>query len=139
MAREAYTIGHGRDVLGLQPGLVKAEYPTGETPQLAATFIKQFLNVRGDFPLKFYVTGWVHSTDKNWWGRMVGFALAEFRDLLLQSGLYGAVRAVQYGILQSTQIFYTILERYNPETCTFFTPLGKWDSSFMRYMKSQGW
>ena len=39
-AHEAYTIGHGRDVLGLQPSLVRAEYPTGETPQLAAVFIK---------------------------------------------------------------------------------------------------
>ena len=35
--REAYTIRHGRDVLELQPGLVRAEYPMGETPQLAAT------------------------------------------------------------------------------------------------------
>ena len=33
--REAFTIGHGRDVLGLQPSLVRAEYPIGETPQLA--------------------------------------------------------------------------------------------------------
>ena len=33
-AREAFTIGHGRDVLGLQPGLVRTEYPTGETPNL---------------------------------------------------------------------------------------------------------
>jgi len=44
---------------------------------------------------------------------------------LLQAGLYGAVRAVQCGISQSTQNFYTILEWYNPETCTFFTPIGK--------------
>ena len=29
---EAYTVGHGRGVLGLQPGLVRTEYPTGETP-----------------------------------------------------------------------------------------------------------
>ena len=36
-AREAYIIGHGRDVLELQPSLVRAEYPMGETPQLAAT------------------------------------------------------------------------------------------------------
>jgi len=33
---------------------------------------------------------------------MVGFALAEFEDILLQAGLYGALRAVQYGIQQST-------------------------------------
>jgi len=75
-AHEAYTFGHGRDVLGLQPDLVRAEYRTGKTPQLAATFINQFLKVRGDFPPKFCAPGWVHSTDKNWWGRMVGFALA---------------------------------------------------------------
>ena len=29
---EAYPAGHGRDVLGLQPGLVRDEYPIGETP-----------------------------------------------------------------------------------------------------------
>ena len=33
-AREAFTVGHGRDVLGLQLDLVRAEYPTGETPNL---------------------------------------------------------------------------------------------------------
>ena len=54
---------------------------------------------------------------------MVWFVLPEFDDLLLQVGLYGAVRAVQYGIPQSTNYFYAILERYNPETCTFFTPI----------------
>ena len=46
---EAYAVGHGRDVLRLHPGLVKAEYLTGKTPQLAATFINQFLKVRGKF------------------------------------------------------------------------------------------
>ena len=38
--REAFTVGHRRDVLGLQPDLIRAAYPTGETPQLAATFIR---------------------------------------------------------------------------------------------------
>jgi len=33
-AREAFTVGHGRDMLGLQPGFVRTEYPTGETPNL---------------------------------------------------------------------------------------------------------
>ena len=37
---DVYTIGHGRDVFGLQPRLVRAKYPRGKTPQLAATFIK---------------------------------------------------------------------------------------------------
>ena len=82
-AREAFTVSHGRDMLGLPPSLVRAKYPTGETPQLAATFIRQFLDVRGDFPPKFCAIGWIYSTDKPWWGRMVGFALTEYEDLLL--------------------------------------------------------
>jgi len=98
---KAYTFGHGRDVLGLRLGFVRAEYPMGEIPQLAATFFKQFLDVRGDFPPEFRATGWVHSIDKNWWGRMVGFSLTKFEDLLLQAGLYGAIKAIQYGIPQS--------------------------------------
>ena len=56
-AREVFTVGHGRDMLGLQPGLVKAKNPTRENPQLAATFIKQFLDVRGDFPPEFHAIG----------------------------------------------------------------------------------
>ena len=56
---------------------------------------------------------------------MVGFVLAELGDLLLQAGLYEAVRAVQYGLPQSTQHFYAVLEHYNSETCTFFTPMGE--------------
>ena len=56
---------------------------------------------------------------------MVGFVLADLDNLLLQTGLYGAVRAIQYSILQSTQYFYAVLERYSPKTCTFFTPIGK--------------
>ena len=81
------------------------------------------MEMGGDFPPEFHTTGWIHSTGKNWWCRMVGFVLVELCDLLLQAGLYGAVRAVQYGILQNTQHFYPILERYNPETCILFTPL----------------
>ena len=67
-ACKAFIVGHGTDVLGLHPDLVRAEYPTGETSQLAATFIRQFLDVRGDFPPEFHAIGWVHSTDKTWWG-----------------------------------------------------------------------
>ena len=50
---EAYIASHRRDVFGLHPRLVRAEYPTGETPQLVATFINQFLKVRGNFPTDF--------------------------------------------------------------------------------------
>jgi len=52
---------------------------------------------------------------------MVGFVLTKLEDLLRQTGLYRAVRVVQYGIPQSSHHFYGVLERYNPWTCTFFT------------------
>jgi len=57
-AREAYTFGHGRDVLGLQSGLVKAEYPRERPPSLqppssnnswmcGATFLRNFVPPAG--------------------------------------------------------------------------------------------
>ena len=69
---------------------------------------------------------------------MVRFALAEFEDLLLQHELYGAVRAIQYDITQSTQHFYAILERYNPETCTFFTPIVEMGLAFHEMYEVSG-
>ena len=81
-AKKVYSAGHGKDVFGLFLGLVRPEYPKGETSQLGATFINQFLKVRGDFPVDFGPLGWVHSTDKSWWGRMVGFVLVELGALL---------------------------------------------------------
>ena len=87
-AKEAYSASHGKDVFGLFFGLVRAEYPKGETPQLATTFINQFLKLRGDFPVNFRPLEWVHSTDKSWWGRMVGFVLAELGALLKNVRLY---------------------------------------------------
>jgi len=81
-ANEAYAACHRRDVFGLHPGLVRAEYLTGESPQLAATFFNQFLKERGDFPTGFRPLGWVHYSDKSWWGKMVGFVLTELEDLL---------------------------------------------------------
>jgi len=56
---------------------------------------------------------------------MVGFVLAELGDLLKQVGLYHLVRAMQYGLLQSSHKFYGTLERYNPLTGTLFTPVGE--------------
>ena len=91
---EAYAIGHERDVFELHLGLVRAMYVTGETPQLATTFINQFLKVRGDFPTDFHPLEWVHSSDKSSWGKMVGFVLTKLEDLLKQARLYQVVRAV---------------------------------------------
>jgi len=41
----------------------------------------------------------------------------------IQTGLYTTIRAVQYDISQSSHHFFAMLERYNPKTCTFFTPV----------------
>jgi len=48
------------------------------------------------------------------------------------------MRAVQYGIPQSTQYFYAVLERYNPETCTFFTPIGEIGLALHKMYKVSG-
>ena len=92
----------------------------------------------GDFPTDFYQLGWVHPLDKSSWGKMVGFVFTELEDLLKQTGLYQAVRAVQYSILQSSHHFYGVLERYNPLTGIFLPRLERWGSLFMSYTKSQG-
>jgi len=42
--------GNGRNVVGLLLGSLKVEYQVGETPRQAATFINQFMAVKGDFP-----------------------------------------------------------------------------------------
>ena len=123
----------------LQPGLVRAEYPTGETPQLATTFIRQFLDVRGDFPPEFHAITGFTLLKKRGGARMVGFSLTEFEDLLLQAGLYWAVRAVQYGIPQSIQHFYAILEHTIQRPARYSLQSGRWGLPSMRRTKSQGW
>jgi len=123
--KEIHSAGHGKEVFSLFPRLVRSEYLKGETPQLGATFINQFMKVRGDFPVDFRPLGWVHSTNNSWWGRMVEFVLVELGALLQQVELYHSVRAVQYGLLQSSHNFYGVLEHYNPLTDTFFTPVGE--------------
>ena len=96
----------------------------GETPQQVTTFINQFMVVKGDFPKsEFRVLEWIHSFEKSWWSRMVSFVLDELKELLMRFRLYIPVRTVQYGIPHGNHHFFAILERYNPETCTFFIPV----------------
>ena len=56
---------------------------------------------------------------------MVCFALKELEEPLLQCGLYPTVKAVCYGIILNDYNFFRILEKYNPDTCTFFTSVGE--------------
>jgi len=89
-------------------------------------FINQFMDVKGDFPPgEFRALGWVNSSDKYWWSKIAGFVLEDLKDKLLQIDLYTAARAVQYRIPQRSNHFFAMLEGYNPETCTFFNPVGE--------------
>ena len=72
---------HDREVLGLFPGLLRTDQPVGETPKLGTTFLNAFMKVGGDFPVEFRSPGWIHSTERYWWGRMVSFVLADLGDL----------------------------------------------------------
>ena len=56
---------------------------------------------------------------------MVSFVLRELKEPLPQCGLYPAIRAVCYRIIPSHYNFFGILEKYNPDNCTFFTPVGE--------------
>jgi len=86
---------HGRNVVGLLPGSLKVNYPIGETPRQAPMFINQFMATKGDFSKgKFWALGWLHSSDKYWWSRMVGFILKDLRKELIQTSHYAAVRTV---------------------------------------------
>ena len=57
--------------------------------------------------------------------RIVNFFLNELKELLVHSGLYSAVRAVQYSIPKSNYQLYAMLECYNLKTYTFFYPVGE--------------
>ena len=106
--------------------LWEREYPVGETPHQASIFINQFMDVKGDFPKgEFQALGWVHSSDKYWWSKMVGFVLEDLKDELLQTGHYIVFQAIQHVIPYSSHHFFAMLERYNSETCTFFTLVGE--------------
>ena len=56
---------------------------------------------------------------------MVSFVLKELEESLLLCRLYPTVKAVCYGIIPSHYNLFGILEKYNPDTCTFFTPVGE--------------
>jgi len=92
-------VGYGRNIVGLLPSSLKAEFLIGETPRQATMFINQFMAIKGDFPKgEFRALGWVHSSYKYWGSRMVGFILEDLKEKLIQTGIYATIRAIQYGI-----------------------------------------
>jgi len=57
---------------------------------------------------------------------------------LLQCELYRAVKVVQYGIVPSHYHFFAMLEKYNPDTCTFFTPVGEMGFALYKMFEVSG-
>lgn len=56
---------------------------------------------------------------------MINFVLDKLDTPLRQSGFRIAVKVVRYRILQSNFHFSVMLELYNLDSCTFFTPVGE--------------
>ena len=137
-AYEAYTVRHGRCVLGLHPGLVRTEYLKEETPQLRATFLRQFLEAGVTSLLNFVQpAGFILLTSTG----SVEWSGLSWQNLVTFCYRLGCMRLSEQfntAFRKACNTLYTILERYNPEAWTFFTPWGKWNSPFMRCMKSRG-
>lgn len=55
----------------------------------------------------------------------VGYALNRFSGALQNLELSPAVRAVRYGLFHNPQNFFSILECYSPEVCTFLMLIGE--------------
>ena len=121
--RGAIPPGSGREIIGLFPGLMRHEYPRGETPKQANSFISWFMSSKGEFTsFEFQTIGWVHSLQRTWWTRIVKYITEQLWKPLLQTSLYLAVRAIKYGTKPSHYHFFAMMELYNLDTPTFFTP-----------------
>ena len=55
----------------------------------------------------------------------MGHVVDHLEEMLHRTHLFTAVRAVKYGITLSTYHFFAMLDMYNPNTTTFFTPSGE--------------
>lgn len=78
-----------------------------------------------NYPAKLRLPGWVDATDKDWWARLVKFVESNFALSLQATHLRPAIRKVKYGIHQNPFPFNAMLERYNPDSRTFYTPVGE--------------
>lgn len=56
---------------------------------------------------------------------MIGFMLSNFKAILKDIGLYGAIRNVQYSLHHSSYYLFSILEMYNSKSGTFLTFVGE--------------
>lgn len=118
----AYPTGQSRVITGLYPDLVGQEFPKGETLKLANLFISKFMKAKGEF-----LASEVPSD------RMATFITDNFMDE--PSGLcyralaaLGSVLSSQGCSLRDPQEklpLFLNARAANPNTCTFFTPVGE--------------
>lgn len=117
----AFPTSTRRNVSGLLPRSWKKEFPLDETPLTSNTFLLQFVNTKGDFPCQdFRPLGQVHSSPKSWCALITGYFIAIFEDYIMETRLYRAIRAVQFGILTFHFHFFCLLELYSRDIGTFF-------------------
>ncbi|ONK77510.1 uncharacterized protein A4U43_C02F7330 [Asparagus officinalis] len=111
---------------GLRLGRFEKKDLAQEAPLPTNIFIRQFIDARSEFSAQaFRSPGWLFSGEDGWWTRMVEFVLEELNEPLVQSGLTILVLATRRGITQNYPSFFAMLERYNPDSCTFFTLVGE--------------
>ena len=117
---------------------MKQDFPTGEAPKQAATFISRFMKVKGEFSQSNIecLGGCTHRQPLG--GRKWSpSSLENWRDHSPVRAI-SSVRSVCYGIVPSLYNFFGILEKITLTLAHSLLQLGKWDSPCMRYLKSQG-
>ena len=82
--RVAFFVDHSREILELFSGLMKQEFPIGETPKQATAFINRFMEVKGEFSQSdFRVPGWMYPITTSWSAKIVCFILKKLEEPLL--------------------------------------------------------
>ena len=113
-------------MLGLRPGPLCAELSGNDTAVQARIFMNRFAQTGPmNYPAGPCLPGWVHAHDGDWWPHLIEFVETRFGSLLEKIYLAIAIRAVKYGIRQNPSSFYAMLERFNSDSCTFYTPVGE--------------
>lgn len=111
--QDPYQNGLDRYLTNLLSERVAKDFPLSKSPKLASTFLNDFLKFKGHYPANnFRTPGWVYSTDRMRWSRMISFMLTNFKATLKDIGLYGAIRNVQYDYSHSAYHLFSILEIY---------------------------
>lgn len=84
----------------------------------------------GQYPHDFRADDWIYGPQGHWWHPLVGHILGVCRNSLQRTGLYEAVMVIQVGFCQSYGDFVGIFDFYDPDSGTFFTPIGELEVAY---------